>query len=45
MQDTALNLGYNINDPNQMKNYQSLPLNCALGVINLSSTNGLSTGN
>ena len=40
LEDNLESLGYDQNDNTDVENYNPLPNNCALGVINLSVTNG-----
>ena len=44
-EDRAANFGYDVNDTTEMSKYQKLPEDCALGVINLTITNGDATKN
>ena len=40
LEDNLESLGYDPDDSTEVANYNELPNNCALGVINLSVTNG-----
>lgn len=45
MEDTLETLGYDPDDSTEVEFYNELPNNCALGVLNLSVTNGDSRQN
>ena len=45
MSDSAVNLGYDSTNTKEIAKYNSLPSNCAIGVINLSVTDGTSNLN